>query len=358
MIMVLQTFAKNMVAGWCMGESRITIKDIATVSGVSFSTVSRCLNDSPLVSNKTKERIRALAEEMGFEFNASARSLVTSHAGTIGIVLPEQYPRTGINMYHEMLMNDLRDNLEQLDLDMIITYHKNHFNGQNNIVRLVARKKVDGLIIIDEDIDPSTIEYLNKWQVPFVFSHYPPTEITKGQDVIYTDHVLGGELVADHLLEKGYRSFILIGPAEEHLEFKLREKGFCDRLENMGLSVGKMYCEGTYEGSKALVAAQYEHIVACDAVFALTDLIALGVVRALNEKGYTVPKDIALVGYDDTVYSKYNYPSLTTVHQPKEALVFLSCERLIQRMKSQREGLPPNTRLVSVPPVLMVGEST
>ena len=121
-----------------MKNSQVTIKDIAEIAGVSFSTVSRSLNDSKEVSAKTRKKICQIAEDLGFEFNAGARSMITSRAGTVGIVLPEQYTLVNVNVYHGMLMNSLRTYLEKADVDLIVTYQKNHFSKQNNIKRLIT----------------------------------------------------------------------------------------------------------------------------------------------------------------------------------------------------------------------------
>lgn len=341
-----------------MKNSQVTIKDIAELAGVSFATVSRCLNDSTLVAEKTKEKVTKIANELGFEFNASARGLITSQIGTVGIVLPEQYTKINVNVYHGMLMNSLRTSLEKRDVDLIVTYHKNHFTGQNNITRLVTRKKIDGLIILMEDMDVSTIEFLKSRQIPFVCTHYPPTNSIKNQDVIYTDHFAGGKLVAEHLLERGRKSFVLLAVQEPHLEFQMREEGFCNTIQNAGYSVQRFSCMSEFESARLLVQKHIKEISTYQAVFALNDLMAFGAIRALTDNGVRVPEDIAVVGYDDSEYAQYFKPKLTTIHQPKEELSVLSCDRLFYQIEKKRANLPQLKKWISIQPVLVARESS
>jgi LacI family transcriptional regulator len=339
-------------------SSQVTIKDIAAIAGVSFSTVSRCLNDSPLVSDVTKRKVTQIAAEMGFEFNASARGLITSKIGTVGIVLPENYTAINVNVYHGMLMNHLRTSLERADVDLLVTYQKNHFTGGNNINRLVTRRKIDGLILLTENIRRETLDFLEDRQIPFVCTHYPPANNVKDQDVIYTDHYVGGKLVAEHLLARGRRSFLLLAVEEYHLEFQLREQGFCDAIASAGHTVTRLACDSTFDSSYATILENREMVEGIDAVFALNDLMGFGTLKALKALGRSVPEDTAVVGYDDTEYGRYYTPTLSSVHQPREELAVISCDRLFFQMQKQREGGPVLKKLISIQPVLMVRESS
>ncbi len=118
--------------------THMNIKDIAKLANTSVSTVSRSLNDSDLVADITKKKILAIAKETGFEFNASARGLVTRNIGTIGIILPDHYDKFSTNLYHSTLHNDLRKSLERADKDLIVAFCRNRFSGKSNIQKLVC----------------------------------------------------------------------------------------------------------------------------------------------------------------------------------------------------------------------------
>jgi LacI family transcriptional regulator len=341
-----------------MKESQVTIKDIAEIAGVSFSTVSRSLNDSSQVSEKTKKRICQIAEDLGFEFNAGARSMITSRSGTVGIVLPEQYTLVNVNVYHGMLMNSLRTYLEKADMDLIVTYQKNHFSGQNNIKRLITRKKVDGLILLEEYIAPETLEFLLARSFPFVCTHYPPVEVTEDQDVVFTDHYVGGRLVAEHLLHAGRRSFLLLAVETFHQEFELRERGFVDTVEKAGFQVDRITSNSIFDDAKVVMREHLDLVKAKDALFAINDLMALGAIRTLKDEGVRVPEDIAIVGYDDSEFARYSSPSLTSIHQPREELAHISCDRLFLQMERQKSEEEYLKKRISIQPVLIKRESS
>ena len=165
-----------------------------------MATVSRSLNGSTLIPEITRKRIRGIADQLGFEFNAHARSLITRRVGTIGIILPPDFDRFGVNLYHGTLHNALRSVLECNDIDLIVAFLNNHFTGGNNVRKLVGRKKVDGLIIVQPVFERELVEFLRSKEMPFVFSHYPPPEDCPDDvDVIYPDNEQGGFLAARHL---------------------------------------------------------------------------------------------------------------------------------------------------------------
>lgn len=341
-----------------MEKSQITIKDIAEIAGVSFSTVSRCLNDSSLVKDETKRKVAEIADRVGFEFNASARGLITREVGTVGIILPEQYTEVSVNVYHGMLMNNLRTSLEKADFDLIVTYQMNHYTGKNNVIRLFTQRKVDGLIILVSDLSSDTLAFLKSHNVPFVFTHYPPAENIKNQDVIYTDHEAGGKLAAEHLLSRGYRAFVLLMVEDGHLEFRLREKGFIGEIEPLKLPHKTFYCSTDFDSAYKEVSENIDEIKKAEALFAANDLMALGAIKALQAAGLRIPEDIAVVGYDDSAFGKYCSPALTSIHQPREELAVLSCDRLFYQMEKKKQGGEILKKLISIQPVLVHRESS
>ncbi|MGD1822289.1 MAG: LacI family DNA-binding transcriptional regulator [Pleomorphochaeta sp.] len=337
-------------------SNNITIKDIAAIAGVSYSTVSRCLNDSPLVSEKTKYKVNKIAKELDFEFNANARGLITSKANTIAIVLPEGFSKINISAYHNILLNSLRTNLEKRDVDLIVTYQINHYTNHNNIIRLINRKKIDGLILLIEDPNEETIDFIKNRDVPSVFVHYPPIEKTENFDIVYTDHYEGGKIVAKHLLKKGHKHFTVLAVDDYHKEFKLRETAFCDEIIKNGGTINKLFCSLDYWSGKECVESNIDSILKTTAIFGLNDLIALGAMRALNKLNVKIPHDISIVGYDNSEFSEYANPSLTTIHQPREELALFAVDKLFRQINN--EGSLDNTNKISIKPVLIERDST
>jgi LacI family transcriptional regulator len=341
----------------------LTLKDIARLARVSVSTVSRSLNDSPLIPASTRARIRKIADRKGFEFNAHARSLVTRRVGTIGIILPSDYERFSVNLYHGTLHNALRDVLERSDIDLIVAFLANRFTGRDNVRKLVTRKKVDGLIIVQPVPDGGLVDFLKSAGIPFVFSHYPPPPGCRGDvDLIYPDNELGGYLAARRLLSQGRKRIacIAMGGSQDS-EYALRLAGFRRGLAESGVSEALT----VLEAQEPTMGAGYEALGSMgamadrvDGLFAMNDLLAIGASAALRERGRGVPGDVSVIGYDDTELAASMKPSLTTIHQPREELSTATCELLIDLIARRRAGTEKQEgRRVVLAPTLVVRET-
>ena len=334
----------------------VTIKDIAKVAGVNYSTVSRALNDSPLVADKTKNHVNKIAKELGFEFNANARFMTTSKTSTIGVIYPEDFDEFGTHLYYSSLQNYLRKSLEIMDLDLIISFPKNRYNNKDNIKRLIGSRKVDGLIISQPTIEIETLQYIRESNIPFVFFHHPT--LLSGVDEIIVDHCKGGYLAAKHLLEKGYERILCLASGD-NLEIRQRIMGYENALnEHHILSCNRKVVTLTqqFQAGYDAVNQIFNDNKPYDAIFATTDLLAWGAITALQEMGYNVPNDVAIVGYDDIEMATYLRPTLTTIHQPQEKMVLLTCERLSQKINNDPEA--SITQKILLEPTLIVRSST
>jgi len=340
----------------------VTLKDIAELARTSVSTVSRSLNDSDLVAEETKRRIKQIAEEHGFEFNASARGLVTSTTGTIGVILPENYDRFDVLLYHAALHNDFRKSLERADKDVIVAFLKNRFTGLRNVEKLVTRKKVDGLIIVQSGIDTETARFLEQRDVPFVMTQYPPADASPGYDVIYSDSWTGGKLVAEHFLEQGFTSAACITGGDE-MQSQQRVAGFVETFTARGGTVEPdLVLAGDFQSETAvrLVRDRIDALRRVDALFAANDLMAFGAMQALQAAGFRVPGDIAVAGYDDTPLAGITLPGLTSVHQSREEIALLASELLLELIEANAAGTHADRapRVIAIQPRLIVRDST
>jgi LacI family transcriptional regulator len=350
----------------------MTLKDVAREAGVSIATVSRSLNDSTLIPESTRKRVRGVAERLGFELNSQARGLITRRVGTIGIILPPDFDRFGVNLYHGTLHNALRSVLECNDIDLIVAFLTNHFTGGNNIRKLVSRRKVDGLIIVQPVFERDLVDFLRSKDMPFVFSHYPPPEeCPRDVDVIYPDNGEGGLLSARHITGIGRKRILCIAaePAQPHQrEWQLRLDGVARGLSEAGAPLreadllrGDMTMESGYD----MVMSRRDRLRGYDGIIALNDLMAIGAINALKEIGISVPREMAVVGYDDTDLASCMRPTLTTIHQPREELSLVTCERLLELIRARhggagaRTGRPsPSARRIVLSPQLVVRQTT
>ena len=316
----------------------ITIRDIAKIAGVSHSTVSRSLNDSPLISEEQKTKIKELARELGFEFNASARGLSRGKTGSIALIFPEYFDRFSINLFFSSLQSNIRNVFEREGIDVVVAFPKNRFTGESNIQKLVSRRKVDGVLIINNEVDGMDVKLMNEAGIPYVFVHkHPPDMLECDADYFCTDHFAGGYLAGKRLISSGKKKLMCISAIGE--EFDARTGGFEAALKDSGLSLDRrliLYGDCTFEYG---IKAATENIIPggqIDGVFCQTDFMALGVVQGLVRSGIKVPEQVSVVGYDDIELDSFFTPALTTIHQPSKEIATLASERLIEHLKGKR----------------------
>ncbi len=328
----------------CMNENEsekqtVTIKDIARIAGVSHSTVSRSLNDSPLISEKTKKRIKKIAAELNFAFNASAQSLSTRRTGTIGIIYPELFDTFGNSLYLGLLVQGLRHGLEKASLDSIGSFPRNHYTAESNIRKLISRKKIDGLLVIHPEIPVDDWEYIRASGIPFVVLHFKPRSFDYSwMNYLFTDHVQGGYMATKALIDGGSRSILCLREDSDEIQFKERTEGYKLALEEADIAYNSDLVVGgdcSFDFGFHTVMDRKDQLTSIDGIFAEADLVALGAIEALRELQLDVPGDIRVIGYDDTELGRYFRPKLTTVHQPREEHARLACERLIEMLDAR-----------------------
>lgn len=311
----------------------VTIRDIARLAGVSVSTVSRSLNDNPRISEATRERIKKIACELDFEFDASARSLSTRRSGTVAFVVPAFLDQFANTLYLNLLIYDIRENLAARGLDCIVTEATTP-DGQSNVRRLVLQRKVDGIILLLESNRPDDWSLIKKRGIPVIHVHYMPTYFdTERLDYFFTDNVEGGRIATDALLDSGCKNLACIMDVCRNPEMQDREKGFLEALRARGLSADSRFLlsvENSFAGAYAAVRESIALLRKVDGIFVATDIMALATLRALADEGIRVPQDFKVVGYDDIEICTYIRPTLSSVHQPHEEISRLACDRLVR----------------------------
>ncbi len=317
-------------------DINITIKDIAKMAGVSHSTVSRSLNNSPRVKQETKDKINAIAKKFDFEFNAGARSLSTKKTGTVGIIHPELYNDYSGSIFSNSLISEIMKRLDSAGIDSIPVFSENRENSSSNIRRLTRQQKVDAFIIVDSLVSAEDWKFISKFNIPTIQLHYkpkytPPEEI----NYIYSDNIIGGRLATDYLIEHGCKTIMCITIKSEHPEILDRLEGFLLSMKQHNLDLDKNLIieeECTLFNGEKIVRENEDKLNKIDGIFVHADIMALGVINELEKMGYRVPEDIRVIGYDDIELGTYFTPKLTTIHQPKEVLAEKACNKLKEIM--------------------------
>lgn len=345
-------------------QRRLTIQDIAKIAGVSASTVSRSLNDSSLVADATKERIRRIAEKGNFSFNATARSLVTRRTGNLGLICPDSFDEYQYSLHLTLLINAIRRLAESQELDLIVKFRFDA-KGRNSISHLLSSRKVDALIVITPDITAEEVAEIHSHRIPVVFVQaIPPNIDLTNEDYVFADHVSGGTMATDHLIRLGHRRILCFSVDTPEGSFRERTQGYIQAHHDHGIPVDETLVvagDGTFEFGYDFVTRHAELFRSgVTGIFSQTDIMALGAIEGFWDIDMAVPDDVAVVSYDDIGFGKDFRPRLTTVHQPRDRLAVAAVNRLSQALGFDAEspGKPDMERLQRrVQPHLVVRES-
>lgn len=285
---------------------RITIKDIAREANVSPSTVSRVVNKSAPVSKELEERVLEIIGNYGYSPDAVARSLRRGFTDTVAFVVPDI-----TNPFFSLIVKGAEDFFKKYNISLIVCSSNHSAEEEERVLDNLISKKVDGLLFIGAGNESSQLhELLSEFKMVFVDRVYA------GIDVPYvvSNNYAGMKEIVKYLVQTGHKSFALLNGEKGTYSAQERFKGFVDTLNEFGINSYETYFgQFTYEGGIEL-ANQLKSIP--DAIVCGNDLIAYGIIDALEERGIAVPDEVSVTGFDDLPFSKHYKPSLTTVKQP------------------------------------------
>ncbi|MCR4391483.1 MAG: LacI family transcriptional regulator [Candidatus Acetothermia bacterium] len=331
----------------------VTIKDVARAAGVSPSTVSRALNDSPLLREETKARIRRLATELGYERNELARGLVKGSSGVVGLLVPDI-----TNPFFAEITHGVGEVAHARGYGVVLCTTDGDPDRERSYMQLLRRKRVDGLILTSVTADDPSLVTLMRAGLPLVLV----SRLVRGVDAPYVvvDDRKGGRLAVEHLVDLGHRRIGFIGGPENVQSSQDRMEAYREVLAEQRLPVRKSWAvyadftqaAGQDQGHRMLGLPHRP-----TAIFAANDMIALGVLEAAEEVGLRVPEDLSLVGYNDISYASLPCIQLTTVAQPTYDMGRIAADYLLdviehRRRRKLRKVLPPKlvVRRTTAPP--------
>lgn len=313
-------------------EKLKSIADIARIAGVSKSTVSRALNDSPLANPETKARIRSIAKQHEFQPSSAARNLSLRSSHTIAFV-SHAYSKAdcGISDFFSLeIMGGIATGLHELGYDLLVVLvnpDDKDWPGQ-----LLDSGRVDGFILMTSTKKTAHVDLLLKKNAPFVAWGTS----TGRYCTVLGDDYTGGRLAGQRLLPRSRIAFIG-GPPYEG-EAKERYRGYETALHDAGRVVDPYlvtHADYSEEGGARAMEALLETDPAIDAVFATSDTMAIGAMRVLKAHGRKIPDDVALVGYDDLMLAAYVTPALTTISQKVSLAGRLLAHDLVAYLKQR-----------------------
>ncbi|WP_340586431.1 LacI family DNA-binding transcriptional regulator [Erythrobacter alti] len=335
---------------------RPTSFDIAYLAGVSQPTVSRALRGDKSVSEATRERIKAIARDLNYTVDKNASSLRSQRSNTIALLFFEDPTpdESMINPFFLAMLGSITRACANRKLDLLISFQKMEDDWH---VQYQDSHRADGLILLgygDYTEYEARLKELKRQGTHFARWGSVTSE-TSGS-TIGSDNFGAGRLAGAHLVEQGRRKLAFLGHADDHYpEFAQRYRGMCKALEDAGIAPDSALQHDAITTEADGYAATCRLIEAgepFDAIFAASDLIAIGAMRALAEAGLGVPGDVALVGFDDIPAASLTNPPLTTIMQDIKGAGERLVETLLAKVE-EREG--PDNRL---PTKLIVRAST
>lgn len=316
-------------------ETVQTLEDIARLANVSKSTVSRALNDSPLLNQETKERIQAIARKHHFRINARARNLRLRQSRTIAVVAPDYPPDffSGEDLFGQELLGGIGKGLRTLGYDLLIV----HVDTRDTawVHDYMDSGRADGFILFTSTVNPSLVERLVALRSPFIGWGTPLPNLKYCS--VSGDNLSGGMLATDHLLQIGRQRIAFLGGPQDSLTIQQRFLGYTKSLQAAGRSVDLnqvTYSDYSFASGGAAMQRLLAQAPDIDAVFVNSDLMAIAAINVIQESGKRVPEDIAVVGYDDLPIATYNNLPLTTIRQDLSLAGKLLAQNLIQHIQT------------------------
>jgi Transcriptional regulators len=290
-----------------------SIEDIALLAGVSKSTVSRALNDSPLVGIETKERIKAIAKQHDFKPSFAARNLSLKTSRTIAYVnFGDSEDCCGLtDPFGAEIMGGIAVGLHELGFDLLMVHADPRDEAWASFYLDTGR--VDGFILITSTKKRSQIERLMEIGAPFVVWGTSPGTYCS----VCGDDVQGGSLAAARLASQGRKNIAFLGGMRAEAEVKLRYEGYAKAMETAGLDPKRLVAYADYDERLAEKAVEdfLQREPDLDGICSNSDYMAIAAMRVLKRRGRHIPEDVAVIGYDDLSIASYVSPALTTVSQ-------------------------------------------
>lgn len=325
-------------------RKKVTIKHIADECGLSFSTVAKALKNDPAIREETRARVRRVAEKLNYYPSRLASGLRLNATRTVGIILNDVK-----NPFYAEIYGEIEDILNQRDYTMLLCDSNFDTDLERKNILALLSQGVDGLIVSPVDEASSNLDLLVDNGMNSVILDCKPRN--RALSYVYPNHEMAAALAVTHLIEQGHRDILLLTGPEKLSSSRRFLEGYRSTLQQHGVPFRSdlvVHTEITPDHANKILTAIFAgskdtqpYSIGCGdftAVATLSDLLALGVYKAVSSVGLTVPEDVSVVGYDNIFATEYVAPPLTTVNQPKKETGRRSIELLLRSIKEPQES--------------------
>lgn len=296
-----------------------TIRDVAIRAGVNPSTVSRVFSGKAKISERTQRRVFAAAAALDFHPNAIARSLSVRRTNTIAIVVPHIFPGYFEDCFFPQVMRGLLDVAYERGFRVLVGGSNSHQDNITQTFEILGSRQADGIVVLSNRLDVDTVGALRQQSTPFVLVGRPPAD-DGALSWVDADNARYTQEAVEHLIGLGHRRIAFVGGDPEVAVTAERQSGYVNAMEQANLprspawiDFGFFAEDGGYQAVQRMAALGNE---APSAYYAANDLMAIGIMRALRERGISVPDDVSVIGTNNSPESAHVYPPLTTLQVP------------------------------------------
>jgi len=314
----------------------MTLAGLAKLASVSTSTVSRALNDNPLIKKETREYLQALAKENNFSLNRAASRLRTQKTNVVAVILnlTDDTDQSISDPFLLKVVGDLNQELNQHGYELLLSNSLMASNDWANY--FISSSRADGIIVIGQGKSTANIEKVAKSGAPLVVWGDPSS--TTNYCVVGSNNELGGYVATQHLIDTGCKNIVFLGDPE-HAEMSERHRGYRRALREHDISYNAALTLSCDITSKAAYEMIGQHILeqglGFDGIVTTSDMVALGALKALKERYIGIPSDVSIIGFDDIAVAELLHPSLTTIKQDTKQAAINMVEQLIAQLNNQ-----------------------
>ncbi|EAE7721117.1 LacI family transcriptional regulator [Listeria monocytogenes] len=324
---------------------KISIKDIAKLSGVSVATVSRVINDNGRFSEETREKVLAVIKETNYQMNFSAKSLRMNKSFSVGILVPDIS-----NYFFSSVVQQIEAILFDQGYSTIICNTGRNLDKEMAYLNMLESKMVDGLIVIS-GADEFGFKYTNAENgIPYVCIDRQPKD-KKDTIFISSNHYQGAFEATEALIHAGVKSPVIFMHSRQSSSAKERLKGFQDALKKNNIrydpDVSKFTVDLQIHDYQKSIITFVNEVTTMDGIFAINDNIALELLNLLPTIGKKIPNDIKVIGFDDTPQCNYTVPKLSSVKQNIPKIAQITVDNLITIIKNPKQ----KKRITEIVPV-------
>lgn len=338
----MQTIAKKLTIFelkpiFFMRSAQVTIKDIAEKLGISPSTVSRALKDHPDISKATRKAVQDLAKKLNYEPNAIALSLLSSRSNNIGLIIPEI-----VHYFFSQVISGIEDVANDAGYHVIICQSNESYSREVKNVQALLSSRIEGLLlsISKETRNLEHLLNLRQKNIPIVFFDRIPTDFEA--DHVVVDDFNGAYQAVKHMIDVGCRQIAHLGTSKDIGIGRDRFNGYLQALKDNRLSVNEKLiidCD-SYKAAKLVTRKLLYDSHPVDGIFAVNDRTAIGAMQTAKELGKQIPRELAIVGFSNGIYSNMTDPPLTTVEQFGYEMGQHAAQMLLDRLFSKKDYPP------------------